>query len=129
MSTTSHVNGHHVYYDDVLSVWRFSKDGSIVNHETACSACALPPVVMELTIPADLSSTGEAKQKLCGIDACIAPIIKALNDGGVATIGCCCGHKRRPGDILLADGRVLIIASSLDDAHKMEAPFTSGIYP
>lgn len=129
MSAISHVNGHPVYYDEAQSVWRFSKDNSIVHHEAACSACALPCVVLELTVPAELSSTGEAKQKMCGIDACIAPIVKALNDGGVQTIGCCCGHKRRPGDILLADGRVLIIASSLDDAHKMEAPFTNGIYP
>lgn len=44
-----------------------------------------------------------------GVDACIAPIIAALNAGGVPTIGSCCGHGKEPGSILLADGRELVV--------------------
>jgi hypothetical protein len=64
---------------------------------------------MELTIPAYLSYTGKARKKLVKIDKCIAPIIRALNDGGIKTIGSCCGHGKRLGDIALETGQWLII--------------------
>ena len=44
------------------------------------------------------------------IDLCIAPIVRALNEGGVATVASCCGHGRMDGTIVLADGRELVIA-------------------
>lgn len=44
------------------------------------------------------------------IDRCIAPIVRALNEGGVATIASCCGHGHMPGIISLADGRHLMVA-------------------
>lgn len=46
------------------------------------------------------------------IDSCIATIVGALNKGGIATTGStgsCCGHGKNHGDILLADGRALVI--------------------
>lgn len=43
------------------------------------------------------------------IDSCIAAIVDALNKGGVRTTGSCCGHGKSHGDILLADGRALVI--------------------
>lgn len=43
------------------------------------------------------------------IDFCIAPIVAALNAGGVKTVASCCGHLEREGRIDLADGRVLRI--------------------
>ncbi|MEN6462797.1 MAG: hypothetical protein ABFC94_15690 [Syntrophomonas sp.] len=68
-------------------------------------------IMLDLTIPAYLSHTGRGFIKSCGIDACIAPIVKALNDGGIYTITSCCGHGKEPGSILLADGyEILIIA-------------------
>lgn len=79
--------------------------------------------VMEVTIPAHLSYTGEARQKLVDIDLCIAPIIKALNDGGIATVACCCGHGKRPGNIMLADGREFIIALDYETAREVESHF------
>jgi hypothetical protein len=66
-------------------------------------------VLMEVPIPAHLSHTGEARMAVKGIDACIAPIVAALNAGGIATTGCCCGHGKRAGDILLLDGRTLLV--------------------
>ncbi|WP_202033170.1 hypothetical protein [Nocardioides sp. WS12] len=42
-------------------------------------------------------------------DPCIAPLIKALNDGGLRTIASCCGHEHGPGNVMLVDGRVLIV--------------------
>ena len=76
--------------------------------------------VIEMTIPAHISHTGEARKKMAGIDSCIAPIVKALNDGGVPTIASCCGHNNRPGSIILGDGRELIIAPNFDTAREIE---------
>jgi hypothetical protein len=42
-------------------------------------------------------------------DPCIAPIVKALNDGGLPTVASCCGHGERDGRITLADGREVLI--------------------
>jgi len=42
------------------------------------------------------------------IDKCIAPIIKALNEGGILTKSSCCGHGG-DGYILLQDGRGFLL--------------------
>lgn len=47
--------------------------------------------------------------KVVAVDSCIAPLVDALNKGGIATTGSCCGHGKNHGDILLADGRALMI--------------------
>lgn len=65
--------------------------------------------MLNVTIPAHLSHTGEAREDIKGIDSCIAGIVKALNDGGVTTISSCCGHGRSNGLIMLAGGRELVI--------------------
>ena len=70
--------------------------------------------VLEVTIPAHLSYTGESRQKMVDIDSCIVPIIKALNESGITTIASCCGHGKRPGSIILVDGREFIIAPDYD---------------
>lgn len=56
-------------------------------------------------------------------DPCIAAVIYALNAGGVKTIASCCGHGRRPGFIALVDGRVLVLARSLDEAKAITMGF------
>ena len=43
------------------------------------------------------------------IDWCIHRIVAALNAGGVETVASCCGHGRKDGNIVLADGRTLVI--------------------
>lgn len=58
-----------------------------------------------------LAFSGEWYRRTWKIDACIAPIVKALNDGGVATVGSCCGHGQGSGLIALADGRELAVVT------------------
>lgn len=65
--------------------------------------------LVTVMIPADLSHTGVAYQKLVGVDACIAPLVRALNNAGIPTRACCCGHGKGQGRIDLHDGRVLFI--------------------
>lgn len=55
----------------------------------------------------DARSVREGVYREVPVDACIAPIVKALADAGIATVGSCCGHGRGTGSILLADERVL----------------------
>ncbi len=44
-------------------------------------------------------------------DPCLAPLVKALNDGGIRTTSSCCGHTdgNGVGAISIADGRWLVI--------------------
>lgn len=64
-------------------------------------------------IPADLSCDGKEKWKYALIDTCIAPIVKALQEGGIDIRGSCCGHGKGPGYISLQDGRLLTITKEV----------------
>ena len=66
-------------------------------------------VLLSVPIPADLSYTKEFRWAEKGIDKCIAPIVKALNDARIYTANSCCGHGKESGMIILHDGRKLII--------------------
>lgn len=66
-------------------------------------------VDLSVTVPAHLSHTGSQRVAVKPIDRCIAPIVAALNGGGVLTASSCCGHGRGDGSIILADGRELLI--------------------
>jgi len=66
-------------------------------------------VVLYVPIPAALSHTGQFRWDYKPIDACIAPIVKALNDAGIYTANCCCGHGEGDGEIILHDGRIITI--------------------
>lgn len=57
--------------------------------------------IIEVVIPADLSHTGLPYKKNIEIDACIAPIVKALNDAGIIMRGSCCGHNKTAGEIII----------------------------
>ncbi len=59
------------------------------------------------TVEMELPIVGNFRFGKADIDSCIAPIIKALNDAGLLTIGCCCGHGNRIGYIHFKDGRYL----------------------
>lgn len=64
---------------------------------------------VRVKIAAALSSTGAEKWREMGIDSCIAPIVDALQKGGIDMLASCCGHGNAPGRIDLADGRVIAI--------------------
>lgn len=55
-----------------------------------------------------------------GYDKCISPIIKALNDNNIETVGSCCGHGEFPGLIELKNGRWLIIAKNEDSFKRKD---------
>ena len=65
--------------------------------------------IVYVKVPFDLSAEGKDIYKPKKIDACIADIVQALQDGGMDMRGCCCGHDKTLGNIHLQDGRVLLI--------------------
>lgn len=64
---------------------------------------------VRVKVAAHLSSTGKEQWRDYGIDSCIAPLVKALQEGGIDMLGSCCGHGKANGRIDLADGRTLEI--------------------
>ena len=62
-------------------------------------------------------------RKLIGVDSCLASLISALNEAGIHTEACCCGHGKRPGNIILSDGRELIIAKDFETGRLIDAAF------
>lgn len=62
-------------------------------------------------VPAHLSHTGELYWKTAAVDACLAPVVQAFNNIGIFTAGCCCGHGKEFGSIILHDGRELKLIS------------------
>lgn len=64
---------------------------------------------VQVTVPADASYTGKDRVDIKKIDACIAPIVRALNEAGIRTDSSCCGHFKRDGWIVLHDGRELAV--------------------
>jgi hypothetical protein len=57
------------------------------------------------------------------IDECLHPIIDALNGANIKTVASCCGHKQRPGNIVLDDGRELFIMPDYDSSRELDKLF------
>ncbi len=57
------------------------------------------------------------------VDPCIATIVQALNDADIETVASCCGHGKRPGNIILGDGRELIIAQNYETGRLIDKAF------
>ena len=64
---------------------------------------------VEVTVPADLSASGQEQRRIKPIDKPIADIVEALADAGIVMRSSCSGHGKCPGEILFNDGRKLII--------------------
>ena len=69
--------------------------------------------ILLVPIPAELSYSGKFRWDYKGIDICIAPIVKALNDANIYTAQSCCGHGKGNGEIVLHDGTILIIVKKV----------------
>ena len=66
-------------------------------------------IPVRVKIPVDLSFTGAERWEWKNIDACIALIVKSLQEGGIDMRSSCCGHGNGKGEIVLNDGRTLVI--------------------
>ena len=71
-------------------------------------------IPVRVTVIAALSHTGEARVATKGIDRCIAPLVGALQAADIYMRSSCCGHGKGDGEIVLVDGRRLIVQESAD---------------
>lgn len=62
-------------------------------------------------VAAHLAFEGVDSWKEKPVDRCIASIVSALQSGGIDMLGSCCGHGESLGEILLFDGRTLLITT------------------
>lgn len=63
--------------------------------------------LVRVIVPAHLSHSGETYVTGKAVDSCLADVIKDLNAAGIHTAGCCCGHGKGPGSIVLTNGIVI----------------------
>lgn len=75
-----------------------------------------------MVLPARPLSDPFGKHLNYAIDRCIAPLIAALNRGGIATSASCCGHGEGTGWIALGDGRALVIAENQAEFDGLTRP-------
>lgn len=68
-------------------------------------------VPLRVWISPDLDCEGRGKWETMRIDGCIAPLVAALQAGGIDMRGSCCGHEKSEGHVHLEDGRVLLVLS------------------
>jgi len=109
VTATSQSSGHLIEFDE-LDGWVYSDTKKpVVGNDRPCVMCGRKTVRVFVTIPADLSHTGKERLAMKRIDACIAPIVLALEMSGIHMRGSCCGHGKEDGGIVLQDGRVLVI--------------------
>lgn len=76
-------------------------------------------ISLKVPIMPEVSHTGQFRWDIKSIDRCLAPYVQALNDAGLFTGGCCCGHGQPGQDkyIGLHDGTVLTFTSiRIEDA-------------
>lgn len=57
-------------------------------------------------------------QEAARVDGCIADLVQALNDAGLATFNSCCGHGKHIGVIDLLDGRELLVLHDSNSALR-----------
>lgn len=59
----------------------------------------------------------------CHVDACIQPLVQAINDAGIQTINSCCGHGQIPTTVALNDGRYVIVAKDFAEFKQIMGQF------
>ena len=105
---TSSTLGHKIVWQN--SQWIYSDTQAPIDVlDRPCKKCNRKTVSVLVKVPSDLSYSGRSYWKMAKIDACIAPIIKALQKSGIDMRSSCCGHGESYGRIELQDGRTLVI--------------------
>ena len=61
--------------------------------------------------------------RIAAVDRCLVDLVKTLCNAGFTTIASCCGHGKRPGNIVLKDGREIIICPNWQTARTIDKIF------
>ena len=61
------------------------------------------------------------------VDACIAPLVQMLNDYGIETIACCCGHgKTVKSSIRISSNNILLTKLGDNFSVHLQFPYKEG---
>ncbi len=71
------------------------------------------------------TQTGVPWVPLVWCDPCIAPLVSAMNTGGIRTVASCCGHDRCPSTVILDDDRFVVLMTR--DQYEQIAGVWPGI--
>ena len=95
------------------------KKKKTVTNTKSCDRCDGPGGLKTYANQVTMPINGRVRS----IDHCIHRIVAALNAANIQTVASCCGHKTMNGNIILEDGRVLIILpntpSNMDEWGKV----------
>jgi hypothetical protein len=111
MAKRSESNGHPTKWRGGRWVW--ADTGAACKAARPCLKCDRATVKVGLFIQTD---SDKRKWSYEPIDACIAPIVAALQAGGINMQWSCCGHGKRAGEIMLEDGRILEVKRCPDES-------------
>ena len=65
-----------------------------------------------------------SRQKKIKVDACIAPLVQILNDYGIETIACCCGHgKTAKSYIRISSQNISLTQLGKDFSVHLQFPY------
>ena len=87
MVAKSKSSGHNIIFDEKKRAWIYADTKQIATNVRKCKHCGKYPIAVKLCKPRKHS-----KRRIVPVDNCIAPLIQALNDFGIETETCCCGH-------------------------------------
>ncbi len=58
------------------------------------------------------------------VDSCIAPLVQVLNDFGIETVACCCGHgKTAKSSIRISSKNILLTKLGDDFSIYLQFPY------
>lgn len=65
-----------------------------------------------------------SRRKGIKVDACLAPLVQMLNDYGIETIACCCGHgKTAKSHIRISSQNILLTQLGEDFSVHLKFPY------
>jgi len=81
----------------------------------------------EWGIDKEINLCGPVERKI-KVDACLAPLVQMLNDFGIETIACCCGHGKSPiSSIRINSQNVLITPLGKEFSVHLKFPYKGDV--
>lgn len=105
MTTHSQIDGHEIEFKG--NKWIYTDTGKEIENQRPCGNCGGTHKRVMVLVHEDQSHTEKGRYDWKNIDACISNLVKALAEAGIIMRASCCGHGKKPGYIILDDGRVL----------------------
>jgi len=65
-----------------------------------------------------------SNRQIIDVDACLAPLVQMLNEYGIKTLACCCGHgKIKTSSVIISSKNVKLYSVGDDLKIHLEFPY------